>query len=61
MENILAGNKDIQVTGSQSAALTAFLQNAQDSAAQGDVNGSQYWYKLACQAAASGNHMYPGA
>lgn len=55
----MAGNKDIQVNGSQSAAKTAFLQNAIDSARQGDILGSQYWQKLAVLAAQTGNHLYP--
>lgn len=55
----MAGNKDVEVLGSQSAAATLFLQNAHESALQGDVTGSQYWYNLAVQAAQSGNHLYP--
>jgi hypothetical protein len=55
----MAGNKDVEVCGSQSAAKAAFLQNAIDSARQGDIAGSQYWQKLAAQAAQSGNHLYP--
>jgi hypothetical protein len=55
----LAGNKNVKVLGSQSAAAALFLQNAYESAQQGDHKGSQYWYKLACQAAQAGNHMYP--
>jgi hypothetical protein len=55
----LAGNKDVEVNGSQSAAKAVFLQNSIDSARQGDVGASQYWHKLAALAAQSGNHLYP--
>lgn len=58
-KHILAGNKNVKVLGSQSAALAVFLQNAADDAASGNAAGSQYWYKLACQAAQPGNHLYP--
>lgn len=55
----MAGNRNVKVLGSQSAAATLFLNNAYESAMQGDHAGSQYWYKLAVQAAQSGQHMYP--
>jgi hypothetical protein len=56
----MAGNKDVAVEGSQSAALTLFLQNAADEAKRGENHlMSAYWYRLAVQAAQAGNHLYP--
>ena len=55
----MAGNKDVQVEGSQTAAKAVFLANAADAARQGDLKGSQYWAHLAYLAGLSGNHLYP--
>lgn len=56
----MAANKDTQVEGSQSAAEALFLQNMADEAKRGENHlMTQYWYKLAVQAAQGGNHLYP--
>lgn len=58
----MSANKDVEVAGSQSAAAALFLQNAADEAKRGGGENalmSQYWYKLAVQAAQGGNHLYP--
>lgn len=58
----MAANKDVQVAGSQSAALAVFKQCVTDEAMRSEnVLMSQYWHALAAQAAASGQHMYPAA
>lgn len=55
----MAGNKDVQVHASQSAAAALFLQNAADEAKRENHLMTVYWYKLAVQAAQGGNNLYP--
>lgn len=49
-------NKDVQVSGSQAAAQSAFAAELADLAAKGQVDTQQYWQKLIGQN--TSNHLY---
>lgn len=53
----IISNKDVQVSGSQSAAEAAFLAELASQAANGQTDTANYWHKLL--AANTGNKLYP--